>query len=146
MLGFCLSSTPQLPGNSQLCPSPLLPGNSLVGLVHYKRGCLPLPLPYSLSLSFSLAQSWAPLPSSPLPPLSTWSWPPLLLYSLLLSAFLCLSYPLSPPPHDLNRLSSILKTGAVSEQVSGIAKATQTTQENPVTEMGEKEARKKLLG
>jgi hypothetical protein len=34
---------------------------------------------------------------------------PLLLYSLPLSAFLCLYYSLNSPPHALNKLYSILK-------------------------------------
>ena len=47
-LTFCLGSTPLLPANSQLC------------LIYYKRGCLPPP--YSLALFSPLA--FAPLPSS----------------------------------------------------------------------------------
>jgi hypothetical protein len=38
LLEFCLNSTPQLPGNSQ------------VGLTHYIRGCLPPPLSFALLL------------------------------------------------------------------------------------------------
>ena len=72
-------------------PSPQLPGNSQVGLAHYKRGCLSPPLSYSYSC-FLLAFL---LPSFPLaPPIPTFLSPlspcghgwPLLLYSLLLSA------------------------------------------------------------
>ena len=91
MLGFCLSSAPQLPGNSQVCPSPQLPGNSQVGLAHYKRDCLPLlsllPLTFLASLLPSLALPFPP----PLPHLSMWSWPA---STSLLSPPLCLSLPL----------------------------------------------------
>jgi hypothetical protein len=52
-LVFCLSSTPQLPGNSQ------------VGLTHYKRGCLPPPP--SLALPFLLLLSFLPTPPVPSP-------------------------------------------------------------------------------
>ena len=41
---------------------------------------------------------------------------PLLLYSLPLSAFLCLYYPLNSPPHALNKLYSILY-----HQVAGLS-------------------------
>ena len=77
-------------------PPPQLPGNSQVGLAHYKRGCLP-PL---LSLTFVLLPlSLASCPLVPLlssfrfPPLSTWSWPASI---SLLSPSLCLSLPLLP--------------------------------------------------
>ena len=99
MLAFCLSSSPQLPGNSQ------------VGLTHYKRGCLPPPPSLDLLLSsFSLPFLGSSLPPSPLSfPLSPRvHGQPLLLYSLPLSAFLCLYYPLNSPPYAPNKLYSIL--------------------------------------
>ena len=84
MLGFCLRFTPQLPGYSQ------------VGLAYYKGGCSPPPLSLSsLTLSFSLVPYCALLPS-PLSPCDH-GWP-LLLYSLTLSAFLCLYSPLNSLP------------------------------------------------
>ena len=93
LLAFCLSSAPQLPGNSQLC------------LIHSKRGCLPPPL--SSSSSSCSCLPLCPLtPSLPCPPLRLH----LLMaglyssYLLSLSAFLCLYYPLNSPPHALNRL------------------------------------------
>jgi hypothetical protein len=96
-LAFCLNSAPQLPGNSLVCSSPQLPGNSQVSLTHYKRGCLP-PLPSCLLFSCSpapLLPSWVLSFPPPLPipfPLSPHGHgQPLLLYSLPLSAFLCLS-------------------------------------------------------
>jgi hypothetical protein len=70
MLAFLLGSTPQLPGNNQVC------------LTHYKRGCLP-PL-LSCSLTLFLLCPFSPL--SPPPP-STCSWPASLY-----------SYFLPPPP------------------------------------------------
>ena len=46
---------------------------------------------------------------SPLPPLSTCSWPvSTSLFLCSVSAFLCLYYPLSSPPHVPNKLYSIL--------------------------------------
>ena len=92
VLAFCLSSTPQLPDNSQ------------VGLVYYKTGCLPPPLTLLLLLSCLLAPCSPSLPI-PFPHLSTWSWPA---STSLLSPFLCLYYPLNSPPHTLNKLYSIL--------------------------------------
>ena len=87
LLVLCLGSASQLPGNSQVC------------LTWYKRGCLPL-----LSLLLFC-------PSLPIPLLLLSSHAHgqlLLLYSLPLSAFLCLYYPLNSLPHALNQLSSIL--------------------------------------
>ena len=86
---------------SDLYP-PQLPSNSHVGLTHYKRGCLPPPR--SLA-SCPLASPLSPFPS-PLSPHGHGL--PLLLYSLPLSAFLCLYYPLNSLPHALNKLYSIL--------------------------------------
>jgi hypothetical protein len=51
-LAFCLNSTPQLPGKSQVCSSPQLPGNSQVGLTHSSLSCL-LPSCFSLLLHLS---------------------------------------------------------------------------------------------
>jgi hypothetical protein len=51
MLAFCLSSTPQLPGNSK------------VGLAHYKRGCLLTPPSYFFLLSCPLGLFPSPLAS-----------------------------------------------------------------------------------
>ena len=82
LLTFSLGSTPQLPGNSQVC------------LTHYKRGCVPL---LSLLLSCSCSALLFLLPLSP------HSLPHSLhvlmasLYSSTLSDFLCL-YSLKPPP------------------------------------------------
>ena len=42
MLAFCLNSTPQLPGNSQVCSSPQLPGKSQVGWPTIKGAACPL--------------------------------------------------------------------------------------------------------
>ena len=67
LLGFCLSSIPQFPGNS---PSPQLPGNSQIGLGYYKRSFSPLLSLCSLtlaSLSCLLAPPLIPSPS-PLSP------------------------------------------------------------------------------
>jgi hypothetical protein len=77
-----LSSTPQLPGNSQ------------VWLTHYKRGCLPLPC--SLALAF-LLPPLSPFSSPLSPQANVW---PLLLYPppsvcLCLSLSVCLSVCLS---------------------------------------------------
>ena len=83
VLAFCINSTPQLSGNSQ------------VGLAHYKRGCLAL-----LSLLLLLLSCLFLLPLALLLPLSFHFLPPppnmvmASLYSLPLSAFLCLYYPL----------------------------------------------------
>jgi hypothetical protein len=91
LLALCLSSAPQLPGNSQ------------VGLTYYKRGSFPPPR--------SLAPSSRPFPP---PPLSKYSWlasSPLLLGFSTLSAFLHLYYPLDSPPHALNKLCSIPSCG-----------------------------------
>ena len=53
MLAFYLNSNPQLTENLQVCASPQFPGNSQVGLGHYKRVCLPLLLLW-FSWSFDL--------------------------------------------------------------------------------------------
>jgi hypothetical protein len=107
LFAFCLSSTPQLPGNSQVCSYPQLPGNSQVGLTHYKRGCLPPPLSLWLLL---LSCPLGLFPFLYLPSLSTCSGHgrPLLFYSFPLSEILCLYYPPNSPPHPLNKLYSIL--------------------------------------
>ena len=95
VLAFCLSSAPQLPGNSQ------------VGLTHYKRGCL-LSLLALLVSCFSLALSQLPTTTTT----CSWEASSLLLYfstlSLSLSALLCLSYALNFSLHALNKLYSIL--------------------------------------
>jgi hypothetical protein len=89
LLTFCLSSAPQLLGNS---------------LTHYKRGCFPPP-PLLPSYSYSVLLPVLPSPF-PSPSLSTCSWlactplpppPPFWLY-----------YPLNIPLHALNKLYSIL--------------------------------------
>jgi hypothetical protein len=51
-------------------PPPQLPGNSQVGLAHYKRGCLAPPLSLSLTLAslFCLLPSCSPSLSIPFPP------------------------------------------------------------------------------
>jgi hypothetical protein len=89
---------------------PQLPGNSQVGLTHYKRGCLPPPpslTPASLLwLSCPLDPHLSSFPSCAPPPRVHGR--PLLLYSPLLSAFLCLYYPLNSPPHALNKHYSML--------------------------------------
>jgi hypothetical protein len=79
LLAFCLGSTPQLPGNSQVC------------LTNYKKGCLPPPPLPLLS----------PFPHPPLcPGAHDWS---LLLFSLSLSLLLPLPLLLpSPPPPSLS--------------------------------------------
>jgi hypothetical protein len=72
---------------SQVCSFPQLPGNSQVGLAHYKRGCLPSPcsLTLLLLLPYScLLPSHSPSPSSLSP---RGHGRPLLLYSSPLSAF-----------------------------------------------------------
>ena len=96
LLAFCQNSTPQLPGNSQ------------VGQAYYKRDCLPPPLSLSLLFLLPTCFSLALLDSSfspSLPPLSMCSWPWPTSTSLpLLSAFLCLYYPLNSSPHALNKL------------------------------------------
>jgi hypothetical protein len=87
VLAFCLSSAPQLHGNSQVC------------LTHYKRGCLPPPL-WLVPLLFLLQLS-----SHPPPPTCSW----LASTSLFShSTCLCLYYPLDSLPHALNKLYSIL--------------------------------------
>ena len=95
---YCLDFThptpPQTPGNSQVCSSPQLPGNSQVDLAHYKWAACTL-----LSLLHLAPLSPFPVPLSP----HGHGQPPLL-YSLLLSAFLCLYYSLNSPPHALSRL------------------------------------------
>ena len=58
--------------------------------------------------SCSLAPSWSPSLPIPFPLSPRGHGQPLLLYSLLLSAFLCLCYPLNSPPRALNKLYSIL--------------------------------------
>ena len=67
--------------------SPWLPGNSQVGLAHYKRGvCSLLSLSSLALLLSSLTLLLFSLSLDPLfLPLSTWPWPPLLLYLLSLS-------------------------------------------------------------
>ena len=72
LLAFCLSSTPQIPGNSQ------------AGLTHYKRGCLPPPP--------SLAPPLFPFLSLSLHVLMAMAC----LYFPTLSPSLCLSLPLLP--------------------------------------------------
>jgi hypothetical protein len=99
VLAFCLSSTPQLPGNSK------------VGLTHYKRGCLPLLALLLLSCSCSSLLASCPLPSS-------LSFP-----SLPLSPFLCLYYLLNSPPYGLNKLYSILYCGVAGPSGGGDALA-----------------------
>ena len=76
----------QLPGNSQVCSSQHLPGNS-----HYKRGCLSPPPSLTLFLLLCcFCLSFLPSCSSylclPFPPLSMWPWPAST--SLLFSLFL----------------------------------------------------------
>jgi hypothetical protein len=89
VLVFCLDSTPQIPGNNQVCSTPQLPGNSKVVMAHYKRGCLAPPLFLVSLVLLPLSYiSFAPLPFSPL---STWPW---LAPTFLLSPSLCLSLPL----------------------------------------------------
>ena len=109
-LGECWYSvwTPpqQLPGNSQVCSSLQLPGNSQVGLTHYKRGCLAPPFSLASLVSLTLLLLLAPHSLPPLNPCGHGQ--PLFLYSLLLSAFLCLYYSLNSPPPALNKLYSIL--------------------------------------
>jgi hypothetical protein len=105
-IGIAWSPPPQIPGNSQVCSSLQLPGNGQVGLAVWKG----LLAPSSLSLLLLLLSLGPLFPLSPFPsPLSPCghSWP-LHLYSLLLSAFLCLYYSLNSPPHALNKLCSIL--------------------------------------
>ena len=83
MFAFCLSSTPQLPRNSQVGLAP--PSQSLSFLL---VSCsLTLPIPFRLS---QCGHDWT-----------------LLLFSLL-SAFLCLFYPGTSPLHALNKLYSTL--------------------------------------
>jgi hypothetical protein len=82
MLAFCLNSTPQLPGNSQ------------VVLTYYKRGCLPPPP----SLTHLLSYSCLLPPCSPcLPILFPLSPRGHGLHLLLYSPSLCLSLALLPP-------------------------------------------------
>jgi hypothetical protein len=101
-------------------PTPQLPGNSQVGLDHYKRASFPLPsLPYPcLSLASCPLVPSLPIP---VPPLSTWSW---LANTSLLSLSFCLSfclyYPLNSPPHALNKLYSILYVMCLVPQVGGM--------------------------
>ena len=79
-------------------PPPQLPGNSQAGLAHYKRGCLPPPPSLTLlPLTFLLPLS----PHSLLPSLYV------VMAGLYFSTF-SLYYPLNSPPHDLNKLYSIL--------------------------------------
>jgi hypothetical protein len=86
VLAFSLSSTPQLPGNSQVC------------LTHYKRCCLPLFSPFLLLSSLLLLllplPSLSPFSSSPLSPYFQ-GWP-LLLYSVFLP--FSVSSPSTPSP------------------------------------------------
>jgi hypothetical protein len=106
LLAFCLGSTPQLPGNSQVC------------LTNYKKGCLPPPplpllspfphpplcpgahdwslLLFSLSLSLLLPLPPHPHPHPHPPPPPSPSPSPL--SPSPLSVFLCLYYPLNSPP------------------------------------------------
>ena len=90
-----------VPGSSQVCSYPQLPGNSQVGLAQFKRGCLAPPFSYPLA---SLLPLVSPFSHSffPLSPCGH-SWP-LLFYSPLLSAFLSLYYPPNSPLHALNKL------------------------------------------
>ena len=74
---------PQLLGNSQVCSSPQLHGNSQESHAHYKRGCMPPLLSYPLVLTFLISCSPLSLPVSP----RVHGWH-LLLYS---SPSLCLS-------------------------------------------------------
>jgi hypothetical protein len=53
---------PQLTGCSHVCSFPQLPGNSQVGLAHYKRGCFTHPLSVLFSLTFLLF-TLSPFPS-----------------------------------------------------------------------------------
>ena len=93
MLAFCLNSTQQLPGNSQ------------VSLTHYKRGCLPPPLSLVLLIScFSLALV-LPFLSIPFP--SHFSLCVSLSVCLSVSLSLSLSLPFSAST-ALNKLYSIL--------------------------------------
>ena len=114
VLAFCLNSTPQFPGNSQICSYPQLPGDNQVGGPIVKRAvCTILPLSFSCTLPSPLS-SWALLPHYLLPtPQRAHDW--LLFFSLYssplplsLSAFLCIYYPLNTPPLALNKLFSIL--------------------------------------
>ena len=85
VLTFCLNSTPQLPGNSQ------------VGLTHYKRGCLPPPPSLVPSCSSPLALTLSPHPfpiSSPLSPLSTGSGPDFSTLSFSLPLLLLIPLPM----------------------------------------------------
>jgi hypothetical protein len=101
LLAFLLGSTPQLPGNSQVC------------LTHYKRDSAP---PTSLILLLSAPSLPAlspslPIPFTPLSPCVPDQTLLLLLFLFLLflllflSAFISL---LNPPSHALNKLYSIL--------------------------------------
>jgi hypothetical protein len=66
---------PQLPGNSQVCSSLQLPGNSHLGLAHYKRSCLPPPPSLTLLLlPLLLLPSCSPSLPIPFLPLSRWPW------------------------------------------------------------------------
>jgi hypothetical protein len=109
VLAFLLGSTPQLPGNSQVC------------LTLYKRSCLPL-LSYPLTYSFPFLSLLFPFPSSLL--FSSLLFSSLLFSSLLfssllslflppsLSAFLYL-YSLNSASYVLNKLYSILYPSCV---------------------------------
>jgi hypothetical protein len=94
LLAFLLGSTPQLPGNSQVC------------LIHYKRGCVPSP--HSLPLFPFCPFSLPPPP----PSLFTFSWsastPLSACLSVTLSLLFCLYSLFNFPPHALNKLYSIL--------------------------------------
>jgi hypothetical protein len=89
VLAFCINSTPQLSGNSQ------------VGLAHYKRGCLALLSLLLLLLSCLFLLPLAlllPLSFHFLPPLPTWSWQASILsLSLPFSASTTLYHLNSPP-------------------------------------------------
>jgi hypothetical protein len=95
LLAFYLSSTPLLPGNSQVSSAPHLPINSQVCLTHYKRGCL-LP-PHTLGLAVSFLLPLFPLLPFPLFPI------PFPTY-----------YSPNTLPHALNELYSILYHCVVS--------------------------------
>jgi hypothetical protein len=97
MLAFCLSSAPQLSGTRQVC------------LTHYKWGCLSPP--HSLALALTL--SFLLLPSAhSLSPFSHAHGQHRLIYFSFLSPhslpFSASTTYLTPLPHALNKLNSIL--------------------------------------
>jgi hypothetical protein len=106
VLVFCLDSTPTVTWQQSGMLLPTVTWQRPGKPSTIKGGCLPPPL---LLLVLFLT-SYPLAPSLPIPlPLSPCGhgWPPLL-YSLLLSAFLCLCYPLNSPPHSPNNLYSML--------------------------------------